>query len=75
MIVNVIEISKEKSVLEVKKGDWASTLEIVRRGPGHHAYDDFAEWPINDDEYYELEEVVDQVIEKMEGKRNIEVNW
>lgn len=74
MNVNVKEVSFEKSILEVETKSGVKELVISKTAHGH-SYEDFAEWDITDNQYYELEELVDSVITKMSGHSELNVFW
>ena len=74
MDVQVIELSNEQAILNVETKTEAKVLVISKTEHGH-SYDDFADWEITDKQYYDLEELVDSVIEKMEGRSSLNVKW
>lgn len=74
MNVKVKKISFEESVLEVETRSGVKNLVITKTELGH-SYNDFAEWDITDEQYYDLEELVDNVISQMSGKNSLNVTW
>lgn len=74
MNVKVKKVSFEESILEVETRSGVKELIISKTEYGH-SYEDFAEWNITDNQYYELEELVDNVITKMSGHSELNVFW
>jgi hypothetical protein len=72
MKVVVKELTKEQSLLEVETKSGIKKLKIKKTKFGH-SYDDFSDWDITDNQYYKLEELVDSIIERMEGYEDLEV--
>lgn len=72
--VKVKEVSEEKSVLEVKTKSGLKTLTISKTQFGH-SYEDFSNWEISDDNYYDLEELVDKIMDRMSNKSSLNVNY
>jgi hypothetical protein len=72
MKVVVKELTKEQSLLEVETKSGIKKLKIKKTEFGH-SYDDFSDWDITNNQYYKLEELVDSIIEKMEGYEDLEV--
>jgi hypothetical protein len=74
MEVRVKKVSAEESTLEVETESGVKDLVITKTDFGH-SYEDFAEWDITDEQYYALEELVDNVIDRMRGLGNLNVVW
>lgn len=74
MEVRVKKVSAEESILEVETESGVKDLVITKTDFGH-SYEDFAEWDITDEQYYALEELVDNVIDRMRGLGNLNVVW
>lgn len=74
MNVQVIELSHEQAILNVETKTEIKALVINKTEHGH-SYDDFAGWEITDEQYYDLEKLVDRVIEKMENGSSLNVEW
>jgi len=72
MRVIVKKLTKEQSLLEVETGSGVKVLEINKESFGY-SYDDFAEWDITDNQYYQLQELVDNIINRMKGYDDLEV--
>lgn len=74
MNVRVKKISFEESILEVETKSGIKELVINKTDLGH-SYEDFAEWDITDEQYYALEDLVDDVINRMSGNSELNVFW
>lgn len=74
MNVKVKKISFEESILEVETKSGIKQLVISKTELGH-SYEDFAEWDITDEQYYALEDLVDDVINRMSGHSELNVFW
>ena len=74
MNVKVKKISIEESILEVETISGIKELVISKTKHGH-SYDDFSEWDITDKQYYELEDLVGDVIARMSGHSELNVFW
>lgn len=74
MNVKVVKVSENESILEINTISGTKTLTINKSQYGH-SYDDFSEWDITDSQYYDLEKLVDNVIEKMSGYNTLDVEW
>lgn len=74
MNVKVKKLSFEQSVIEVETRSGIKELIINKTGVGH-AYEDFAEWDITDNQYYDLEDLVDDVIKRMDSGTSLNVIW
>ncbi|RHW31875.1 hypothetical protein [Oceanobacillus profundus] len=72
MRVTVKKLTKEMSIIEVETRTGTETLQIDRTPTGH-SYDDFADWNITNEEYYQLEGFVDTITERMDGKELLDV--
>lgn len=72
--VKVKKVTPEMSELVVTSGEWEKGIEIKKTEYGH-SYTDFTDWDITDEEYYNLEELVDDVIRKMVGNATVQVDW
>lgn len=66
------KLTKEQALLEVETGSGIKLLEINKTAYGH-SYNDFAEWDITDNQYYQLEKLVDSIINKMQGYDDLEI--
>ena len=74
MKATIKKLNGLQSIIEVETKSGFMTLEINRTQTGH-SYDDFAEWDITDNQYYHLEGLVDDVIDKMKGDNDLEVSY
>lgn len=74
MNVKVKKMSFEESILEVETRSGVKELVIKKEELGH-SYSDFADWDITDNQYYELENFLDDLIEKMSGRSELSVSW
>lgn len=74
MDVKVEKITEEESVLKVKTNSGTKKITINKL-PHGYSYDDFAEWDITDEQYYALEDLVDNITEKMRGRSPLNVDW
>ncbi|MGR6115868.1 hypothetical protein ACTHHL_04655 [Aeribacillus composti] len=72
MNVTIKKISFEESILEVETKSGIKELVINKTGSGY-SYKDFAEWDITDEQYYALEDLVDDVINLMSGHSELNV--
>ena len=72
MKVIVKKLTKEQALLEVETGSGIKLLEINKTVHGY-SYDDFGEWDITDNQYYQLEELVDSIIDRMQGYDDLEI--
>lgn len=74
MNVKVKKVSLEQSIIEVATRSGVKEL-VINKTPHGHSYNDFAEWDITDQQYYDLEELVDNVMEQMKGNSSLNVEW
>lgn len=74
MNVKVKKVSFDESILEVYTKSGIKTLVINKTQYGH-SYEDFSEWDITDEQYYALEDLVDNVVERMRGQNKLNVSW
>lgn len=74
MKVIVKEVTFDKSVIEVETKSGTKQL-VISRTPYGHSYEDFAEWDISDKQYYDLEELVDSVTDRMSGSSSLDIEW
>ncbi|ARC72551.1 MULTISPECIES: hypothetical protein [Bacillus] len=75
MKVRVKELNEDKAILEVHTTSGIKELVVSRTQFGH-SYDDFSSWDISDQNYYDLEDLVDNVIARMSGTASsLEVEW
>lgn len=73
--VKIKKVSFEESIIEVETKSGTKTLTIEKTAVGH-AYEDFTDWDISDRQYYDLEELVDSVIDRMRGNSSsLNVSW
>ena len=72
MRVTVKKLTKEMSIIEVETRTGTEILQIDGTPTGH-SYDDFADWNITNEEYYQLEGFVDTITERMDGKELLDV--
>jgi len=74
MKVTIKKLNELQSIIEVETNSGVMTLEINRTQTGH-SYNGFERWGITDNQYYHLEELVDDVIDKMKGDNDLEVSY
>jgi len=74
MKTTIKKINELQSIIEVETKSGVMTLEINKTRAGH-SYNDFAEWDITDMQYYNLEKLVDDIIDKMKGDNVLEVSY
>lgn len=74
MNVIVKKVTFDESILEVQTKSGIKTL-VVNKTQYGHSYDDFSEWDITDKQYYELEDLIDIVIDEMRWKNKLNVSW
>lgn len=74
MNVNVKKIEKDESIIEVETRSEVKELVIERTEYGHR-YKDFGEWDISDNQYDDLEELVDSITDQMSGKSSLNVSY
>ncbi|MEK4283239.1 hypothetical protein [Ureibacillus sp. FSL K6-0165] len=74
MNVKVKKVSFDESVLEIYTKSGIKTLKITKTQYGH-SYEDFAKWDITDEQYYALEELVNNIIERMKNNSVLNVSW
>lgn len=74
MKVVVKELNSNKCLIEVSSKSGLKELEILKTDMGH-SYEDFAEWDITDDEYYELERLVDDLMKQMSGNSSLDISF
>lgn len=68
------QLTSEKSIIEVETNSGKEILIIMKTKYGH-SYNDFAEWNISDSQYERLEELVSDIMRKMEGSDELEVSF
>jgi hypothetical protein len=66
MKVIVKKVNSNQSVIEVQTRSGVKEL-VISKTPNGHSYDDFGEWGISDSQYYDLEKLVDDVMDRMMG--------
>lgn len=69
MNVDVRKISDEQTIIKVQTNNGIKDLTINKTEFGW-SYTDFAEWDISDEQYYDLEELVDNIGNEINGKRS-----
>lgn len=74
MNVKIKKVTFEQSVIEVETRSGIKIISIDKTGSGH-SWDDFTDWDITDQQYYDLEEVVDGVMRQMEGTSSLNVTY
>ncbi|MFB7140797.1 hypothetical protein ACFCYN_14180 [Gottfriedia sp. NPDC056225] len=67
MNVTIRKVSEEQTIIEVQTRNGIKELPITKTEFGY-SYPDFAEWDISDKNYYDLEELVDNLGDKLMGK-------
>jgi len=67
MNVTVRNVSEEKTILEVQTQNGIKEL-VVKKTEHGYSYTDFSDWPISDDNYYDLEDFVDNLGKKWIGE-------
>jgi hypothetical protein len=72
MKVIVKKLTKEQTLLEVETRNGIKLLDINKTAYGY-SYKDFTEWDITDNQYYQLEELIDNIIDRMKGYDDLEV--
>lgn len=72
MRIIVKKLTKEQSLLEAETRSGIKLLKI-NKTPHGYSYNDFADWDISDNQYYQLEELVDGIIDMMQGYDDLEV--
>ena len=74
MKVVVKNVNSNQSVIEVQTKSEVKEL-VISKTPHGYSYDDFGEWEITDKQYYDLEELVDSVMDKMSGGSSLDISY
>jgi hypothetical protein len=69
MNVTIRNVSDNETIIEVQTRNGIKDLVLTKTTHGY-SYKDFTDWDISDDNYYDLEELVDNLGRKMMGKRS-----
>lgn len=65
MKITVKEMGFLKAVLELTSSKGKKFELVIEKTENGHAYEDFSEWDITDDEYYFLDDQMDSYVNQM----------
>jgi hypothetical protein len=69
MNVTVRKVSENETIIEVQTRNGIKDLSVTKTQFGY-SYKDFTDWDISDDEYYALEDLVDNIGDKLLGNKS-----
>jgi hypothetical protein len=69
MKVTIRKASDNETIIEVQTRNGIKDLVLTKTEHGY-SYKDFSDWDISDDNYYDLEDLVDNLGHKMMGNKS-----